>query len=63
MSNFSQRVLTSLALLVVLLFIVYLDSFFLTWLLLGAVYLLAFGEACKLYGVNDKLLLDRKGVV
>ena len=56
MSNFSQRVLTSLALLVVLLFIVYLDSFFLTWLLLGAVYLLAFGEACKLYGVNDKLL-------
>ena len=56
MRNVSQIDLASLGLLVVLLFIVFVDSFFITWLVLGAIYLLAFGEACKLYGVNDKLL-------
>lgn len=44
------RTVTGLALLAAVLLIGWIDSFFLTWLVLGAVYLLAFYEASELYG-------------
>lgn len=52
---YQTRVVTGLALLAAVLVIGWIDSFFLTWLVLGAVYLLAFYEAANLYGEQHNL--------
>ncbi len=66
MSMFSahkERIVTGLALLTGVLFVGFIDNFFLIWLLLGVVYILAFKEAIKLFGIKkDKLLLYAIGV-
>lgn len=51
-----DRVVTGLGLLVGVLIIGFIDSFFLTWLVLGIVYLLAFKEANELFGVQSTAL-------
>ena len=51
-ANHQQRIVTGLALVAAVLFIGFIDNFFLMWLLLGAVYLIAFDEAVKLYGIE-----------
>ena len=52
-----ERIVTGLALVAFVLIIGYIDNFFLMWLFLGAVYLLAFKEAVKLFGVEKDNLL------
>ncbi len=53
----SERITTGVALLVAVLIIGFIDNFFIMWLVFGAIYILAFKEAIKLFGVeNDGLL-------
>jgi len=51
-----ERVATGLALLAAVLLIGIIDNFFLIWLVLGAVYLVAFYEANQLFGVDNNAL-------
>lgn len=51
-----ERVVTGLSLLAAVLVIGFIDSFLLTWLVLGIVYLLAFKEANELFGVDNNSL-------
>ena len=51
--NHKERIITGLALVGILLFVGYLDNFFLMWLGLGGVYLIAFNEAVKLYKIQS----------
>jgi len=52
-----QRFVTGFALLAVVLLIGWIDNFFTMWLFFGVVYLLAFKEAIKLFGVERDGLL------
>ena len=47
-----ERIMTGLALLAGVLIVGFIDNFFLMWLVFGAIYILAFGEAIKLFGVQ-----------
>ena len=53
----SERVTTGLALLAALFVIGFIDNFFVMWLVFGAVYLLAFKEAIKLFEVENNGLI------
>jgi phosphatidate cytidylyltransferase len=60
MSIFSahkERIITGFSLLGAVLLIGFIDNFFLMWLVFGVVYLLAFKEAIKLFGVERDGLL------
>jgi len=48
-----ERIVSGLAMLAVVLVIGFIDNFFLTWLILGGIFLLAFYEASKLFGVEN----------
>ena len=48
-----ERTVTGLALLGVVFIIGFIDNFFMMWLVFGAIYLLAFKEAEKLFGVEQ----------
>ena len=52
-----ERIVTGLALLAAVFIIGFINNFFVTWLTFGAVYLLAFKEAVKLFGVEKDNLL------
>jgi phosphatidate cytidylyltransferase len=52
-SNHKDRIVTGLGLLFAVLFIGYLDNLFVMWLIFGAVYLLAFNEATKLFELQN----------
>jgi len=52
-----ERMVTGLALLLVVLVVGFIDNFFVMWLFFGAVYLLAFKEAVMLFGVEKDHLL------
>lgn len=52
-----DRLFTGLALLGGVLAIGLIDNFYLMWVVLGAIYILAFKEAMKLFGINDNYLL------
>lgn len=52
-----ERIITGLALVAFVLIIGFIDNFFLMWSFLGVVYLLAFKEAIKLFGVQKDNLL------
>jgi phosphatidate cytidylyltransferase len=53
-----ERYLTGAVLVAVVVGVGLIDNFFLTWLFLGIVYLFAFYEAMRLYGIqNDKMYL------
>jgi len=47
-----ERIVTGVALVVALLIIGYIDNFFVMWLVFGAIYLLAFKEALKLFEIE-----------
>lgn len=57
LSAHKERIITGLALVGVVLIIGFIDNFFLMWLTLGAVYLLAFKESVRLFGVERDNLL------
>lgn len=58
-----ERIVTGFALLGAVLLIGFIDNFFLMWLVLGGVYILAFNEAVKLFGVEkDGLLIYALGI-
>jgi len=52
----TDRVITGLVLIFGVLFIGWIDNFFIMWFILGIVYILAFKEAAKLFGVENKNL-------
>lgn len=52
-----ERVTTGLALVAGVLIIGFIDNFFLMWLFLGAVYILAFKEAMNLFDIHNKDLI------
>lgn len=49
----SERIVTGVALVVALLIIGLIDSFFVMWVVFGAIYLLAFREALKLFEIQQ----------
>jgi len=51
-----DRLKTGALLIAGVVFVAWVDSFFLTWLVLGVAYMFAFYEAMKLYGVDDSSL-------
>jgi len=53
LTSLQQRILTGIALLGLVGFIGWLDNFFVMWLFLGVVYIFAFYEAMKLYGLRS----------
>ncbi len=62
-SSNKQRVVTGFVMLGVVLLIGVIDNFFLMWLFLGAMYLVAFSEAQKLFAVdNSSLILYAAGL-
>ena len=56
-ADHKDRINTGVALLGVVLTVGYIDNFFLMWLFFGGVYILAFKEAIKLFGVEKDNLL------
>ena len=58
-----ERIITGLALLAAVLVIGFIDNFFVMWAVLGVVYLLAFKEAVKLFGVEkNSVMLYAAGI-
>lgn len=55
-SSLSQRIVTAIVLLGLVGVIGFINNFWLIWLLLGVIYLLAFGEAMRLFGVSYAML-------
>ncbi len=53
-SSHKDRILTSVALIVVALIVAFVDNTLLTWVVMGAIYLLSFREAMELFGLSDK---------
>ncbi len=51
--NNKQRITTGVAMAVAALLIAFIDSGFLTWLILGVIYLLCFHETVKLFGIEN----------
>lgn len=58
-----ERVVTGAILVAAVLLVGYIDSFFLTWLLLGAVYMLAFYEANALFGIKNNALFTYAAII
>jgi len=52
-----ERIVTGLLLLAGVLIVGFIDNFFLMWLVFGAIYILAFKEAVKLFGVEKDGLI------
>jgi len=51
-----KRFITGFALIAIVAFVAWVDSFALTWVFLGVAFMFAFYEAMKLYGINDNKL-------
>ncbi|WP_373001163.1 phosphatidate cytidylyltransferase [Sulfurimonas sp.] len=63
LNSSKERTVTGLALVAVVLIIGFIDNFFLMWAVLGAVYLVAFKEAVKLFEIeNDSLTIYALGI-
>lgn len=54
--NSSERIVTGLVLLCVVVLVAIIDSFFVTWAVLGLAYMIAFYEACQLFGAKENKL-------
>ncbi len=52
-----ERVVTGLALVAAVLLLGYIDNFFLMWLVFGAIYILAFKEALRLFEIDNAPLI------
>jgi len=57
LTSSKERTITGLSLIAVVLIIGYVDNFFLMWLVLGVVYLLAFREAMRLFKIKNSSLM------
>ncbi|MDD3591768.1 MAG: phosphatidate cytidylyltransferase, partial [Sulfurovum sp.] len=53
LSEFQQRLITGVGLIALVLVIGLIDSFTLTWAFLGVVYIIAFFEAMRLFGLRS----------
>ncbi|MDD2451594.1 MAG: phosphatidate cytidylyltransferase, partial [Sulfurovum sp.] len=53
LSEFQQRLITGVGLIALVLVIGLIDSFTLTWAFLGMVYIIAFFEAMRLFGLRS----------
>lgn len=53
-NSHKDRILTSVALIAVALIVAFVDNTLLTWVVMGAIYLLSFREAMGLFGLSDK---------
>ncbi|WP_373035662.1 phosphatidate cytidylyltransferase [Sulfurimonas sp.] len=63
LNSSKERTVTGLSLIAVVLIIGFVDNFFLMWAVLGAVYLVAFKEAMKLFELkNDSLMIYAAGI-
>lgn len=63
LTSSKERTITGLSLIAVVLVIGFIDNFFLMWAVLGAVYLIAFKEAVKLFEIeNDSLTIYALGI-
>jgi len=54
MSEFAKRMLTGAVLIAVVALVAWIDSFTLTWMFFGIIYLFAFYEALRLYGMGER---------
>ena len=61
--NNRERIVTGVALLVAVFIIGWIDNFFVMWFVFGVIYLLAFKEAVKLFGVAKDNLLPYAAVL
>ncbi|MCX6075370.1 MAG: phosphatidate cytidylyltransferase [Campylobacterales bacterium] len=62
-ADHKERIITGLVLVSTVLAVGFIDNFYLTWLTLGVIYILAFKEASKLFGVeNHSLLIYAVGI-
>jgi len=62
-ADHKERIITGVVLVGTVLTVGFIDNFYLMWLMLGAVYILAFREASKLFGVeNHSLLIYAVGI-
>jgi len=52
-----ERIITGVALVIAVLTVGFIDNFWLMWLILGGIYLTAFNEAIKLFGVEKHSLM------
>ncbi len=50
------RIITSLTLFLVIALVVVIDNYFLTWLILGAIYIVGFYESSNLFGIDENKL-------
>jgi phosphatidate cytidylyltransferase len=62
-TNHKERILTGLGLIAFVLLVGFIDNFFLMWLVLGAIYLLAFKEAVQLFGNKHDSIFVYAGIV
>lgn len=62
-SGAKDRVVTGIALVVGVLFIGFIDNFFLMWAFLGVVYILAFKEALVLFDIDNEKLVILAGIL
>ena len=53
----SERITTGVALALAVLFIGWLDNFFIMWAFFGVIYILAYKEANKLFGLDGNSLI------
>jgi phosphatidate cytidylyltransferase len=60
-SSSKERIVTGLALVAAVLFIGVIDNFFLMWLVLGVIYILAFQEAVRLFEIKNGTLVYYAG--
>ncbi len=56
-ADHKERIVTGVMLVGAVFAIGLIDNFYLTWFAMGAIYILAFKEACKLFGVENHSLL------
>jgi len=58
-----QRVITGAILIAVVIVVALIDNFFLTWLILGTLFMISFHEAMKLYKIEDRSLYFYAGAL
>ena len=63
LASSKERIVTGVALLVAVFVIGWIDNFFVMWAVFGLIYLLAFKEAIKLFGVEKDNLLPYAGLL
>lgn len=58
-----SRIITSIVMIAIVFGVILVDSAFLTWAFLGLIYMVAFHEACGIFGLEDRRLYTLAGVM